>query len=74
MREGANAEKELLRAHKLGIDEDLIKIMLGQALLLQESYARVLNEVNPGSKTSLKNLAKIQQLHAEARVWLGASE
>jgi putative PEP-CTERM system TPR-repeat lipoprotein len=71
VREGANAEKELLRAQKLGIDEDLIKIMLGQALLLQDSYARVLNEVNPGSGTSVKDIAKIQQLHGEAQFGLG---
>ena len=72
--QGKDAEKELLRAQKLGVDEESIKVLLGQALLLQESYERVLNEVTPSSRTSPKNMAKIQQLHGEAQLGLGRLE
>lgn len=72
--QGKDAEKELLRAQKLGVDEESIKVLLGQALLLQESYERVLKEVTPGSRTSPRNMAKIQQLHGEAQLGLGRLE
>ncbi|GAO34898.1 hypothetical protein SCT_0278 [Sulfuricella sp. T08] len=72
--QGKDAEKELLRAQKLGVDEESIKVLLGQALLLQESYERVLNEVTPSSRTSPKNMARIQQLHGEAQLGLGRFE
>ncbi|BAN36794.1 hypothetical protein SCD_n02995 [Sulfuricella denitrificans skB26] len=72
--QGKDAEKELLRAQKLGVNEESIKVLLGQALLLQESYERVLNEVTPSTLTSPKNMAKIQQLHGEAQLGLGHLE
>ncbi len=68
------AEKELLQARKLGVGEESIKIPLGQALLLQESYERVLNEVKSSPRTSPRNLANIQQLHGEAHLGLGNLE
>ena len=71
---GKDAEKELLQAQKLGVDEESIKVLLGQALLLQESYERVLKEITPGSRTSPKNMAKIQQLRGEAQLGLGHPE
>lgn len=72
--QGKDAEKELLRAQKLGVNDESIKVLLGQALLLQESYERVLKEVTPSSLTSPKNMAKIQQLHGEAQLGLGRLE
>ena len=74
VQQGKDAEKELLRAQKLGVDEESIKVLLGQALLLQESYDRILKEVTPGSRTSPKNMAKIQQLQGEAQLGLGRPE
>lgn len=71
VKQGNDAEKELLRAQKLGVDEESIKVLLGRALLLQESYERILNEVTPTPQTSPKNMAKIQQLHGEAQLGLG---
>lgn len=72
--QGQDAEKELLRAQKLGGDEESIKVLLGQALLMQELYERVLKDVTPGSRTSPQNMAKIQQLHGEAQLGLGHME
>jgi len=74
VQQGKDAEKELLRAQKLGINEESIKVPLGQALLLQESYERVLKEVNPGAQTSPRNLAKILQIQGEAQFGLGHLE
>ncbi|MEO6422932.1 MAG: XrtA/PEP-CTERM system TPR-repeat protein PrsT, partial [Candidatus Nitrotoga sp.] len=74
VKQGADAEKELLRAQKLGGDEESIKILLGQALLMQDLYERVLKDVTPGSQTSPQNMARIQQLHGEAQLGLGQME
>ncbi len=72
--QGKEAEKELLQAQKLGVGEESIKVPLGQALLLQESYKRVLDEIKPDPQTSPKNLAKILELHGEAQFGLGRPE
>lgn len=74
VQQGKDAEKELLRAQKLGVDEESIKILLGQALLLQEDYERTLKEVTPSARTSSRNMAKIQQLHGDAQLGLGRLE
>ncbi|MGO9446978.1 MAG: XrtA/PEP-CTERM system TPR-repeat protein PrsT [Thiobacillaceae bacterium] len=63
---GAEAENELSKAEKLGVNRETIKVELGQALLLMGDYKRVLDEIQPGSQTSKTNLARIQQIRADA--------
>jgi putative PEP-CTERM system TPR-repeat lipoprotein len=72
--QGQNAEKELVLAQKLGGDKESIKVLLGQALLMQELYDRVLKEITPSSGVSPMNIAKIQLLHGEAQLGLGHME
>lgn len=63
---GAEAEKELSQAEKLGVDPEIIKPQLGEALLLMGEYKRVLDEINPGEHTTKSNLARIYQIRADA--------
>lgn len=63
---GAEAEKELNQAEKLGVNRESIKIQLGEALLLMGEYKRVLDEIQPSDQTSKSNLARILQLRADA--------
>ena len=68
---GAEAEKELSQAVKLGVSHESVKPQLGEALLLMGEYKRVLDEIQPGEQTSKTNLARIFQLRAEALLRLG---
>lgn len=63
---GAEAEKELTQAEKLGVNRESIKPQLGEALLLMGEYKRVLDEIQPGDQTSKANLARILHLRAAA--------
>lgn len=63
---GAEAEKELSQAVKLGVKLESIKPQLGEALLLMGEYQRVLDEIHPADQTSRANLARILQLQADA--------
>ncbi len=63
---GAEAEKELGKAEKLGVNRETIKPQLGEALLLMGEYKRLLDEVYPGVQTSKANNARILQLRADA--------
>ncbi|OZA21163.1 MAG: hypothetical protein B7X93_13785, partial [Hydrogenophilales bacterium 17-61-9] len=63
---GDEAEKELTRAAKLGVNSELIKPQLGEALLLMGEYKRVLDEIQPGEQTSQANRARIFQVRADA--------
>jgi putative PEP-CTERM system TPR-repeat lipoprotein len=63
---GAEAEKELTKAEKLGVSRESIKLQLGEALLLTGEYKRVLDEIHPGEQTSKANLGRIWQLRADA--------
>lgn len=68
---GSEAEKELSRAEKLGVNRESIKPQLGEALLLMGEYKRVLDEIQPGEQTSKANLARILQLRASAMLKQG---
>ncbi|MHB1213892.1 MAG: XrtA/PEP-CTERM system TPR-repeat protein PrsT [Thiobacillus sp.] len=68
---GSEAEKELNRAEKLGVNRESIKPQLGEALLLMGEYKRVLDEINPGEQTSKTNRARIDQIRAEALIKQG---
>ena len=63
---GAEAEKELTQAVKLGVNRESIKPHLGEALLLMGEYARVLDEIQAGDQTSPLNHARILQIRADA--------
>ena len=49
---GAEAESELQKAQKLGVSQETIKPLLGEALLLMGKYDRVLAEIQPDDTTS----------------------
>jgi len=68
---GAEAEKELTLAEKLGVNRESIKLQLGEALLIMGETQRVLDEINPGEQTSKANLARILQLRASALLMQG---
>jgi putative PEP-CTERM system TPR-repeat lipoprotein len=71
---GANAEKELKRAEELGVGMESIKVPMGEALLQQQSYQMVLQEITPGADTSPKNLVRINRIRADALMGLGQYE
>ncbi len=64
--QGAEAEKELRQAEKLGVNRETIKPLLGEALLLMGEYKQVLDEIEPGEQTSKANTARIYQIRADA--------
>ena len=65
---GADAEKELTKAEKLGVKHETIQIQLGEALMLMGESQRVLDEIQVGSQTSKINLARIMQIRADAMI------
>lgn len=73
-RQGKDAEKELLQAKKLGVNEELIKVPLGQALLAQEDYKRVLSDIQTSPRTSPKNASKILQIRGDAHLGINQME
>ena len=68
---GAVAESELQKAQKLGVNQETIKPLLGEALLLMGKYDQVLAEIHPGDTTSKPNLARIYQMRGEALLKTG---
>lgn len=68
---GAGAEKELRQAEQLGVNRETIKPLLGEALLLMGEYKRILDEIEPGERTSKVNTARIYQIRADALLKLG---
>lgn len=68
---GAEAEKELGQAVRLGVKPESIKPQLGEALMLMGEYARVLDEIHPADQTSRANLARIYQIRADAMLKKG---
>lgn len=71
---GRAAEKELLQARQLGLDEDRIGPLLGEALLLSHDFKRVLELVNPAAAKSLEKRADLVRIHADAQFGLGQVE
>lgn len=71
---GAEAEKELSKAEKLGVNPETIKPQLGQALLLMGEYKRLLDEIHASGQTSPANHARILQLRADALMKQGNVE
>lgn len=69
-KQGDAAEKELTKARELGLDEESIKVPLGEALLLNRDYKRLLADIRPSEQTSSSNKAKILTLHGNANMGL----
>jgi putative PEP-CTERM system TPR-repeat lipoprotein len=68
---GEPAELELRRAKELGADSEALKVPMGQALLLQRLYARVIQEVQQGPNTAQTNIPKILEIRGRALLGLG---
>ncbi|HWR76119.1 MAG TPA: XrtA/PEP-CTERM system TPR-repeat protein PrsT [Thiobacillus sp.] len=68
--QGNEAEKELSRAEKLGVNPESIKLQLGRAWLLMGEYKRVLEDISPTGSTSPRNKATILQMQGDALLGL----
>jgi putative PEP-CTERM system TPR-repeat lipoprotein len=67
---GEDAEKELIKARDLGMKDETLKVDLGQALLLQQDFKRVLEEVQPSSDVPPRIRARFLQLRGDALLGL----
>lgn len=65
-----NALKELSHAQKLGVAEARIKPLVGEALIQNHEYQRVLDEIQTSASDSPRNRARITQLRADALLGL----
>lgn len=63
---GAEAEKELRQAERLGVGRATIQPLLGEALLLMGEYARVLEEIQPDTQGPKELLSRVLQLRGDA--------
>lgn len=69
-KQGAEAEKELKQAIQLGFSVESLKVPLGEALLMQGDYQRVLDEITASAITSPQDRASILRMHGDARLGL----
>ncbi len=65
VRDGASAEKELIRAKQLGIQEKDLYLIKGEALLQQRLYDRILDEIKEEG-IQAADLSEVQILRAQA--------
>lgn len=70
-RQGAEAEKELSHALKLGANREALLPQLGEALLLMGEEQRVLDEIQLGDQISAINRARILQVRGHALFKMG---
>lgn len=68
--QGAEAEKELLRARSLGVGEDAIKSRLAESLLLQGEFQRLLDEITLTGRESAANKSRILSMFGDAKTGL----
>lgn len=68
--QGAEAEKELIRARELGISESSLKVSLASALLLKRDFNAVLDKITVQEQDSAINRARILRLHGDALLGL----
>lgn len=66
--DGVSAEKELLRAKKLGADEGELAVTLGKAYLFQGNHDEVLKSINDNESYSPSIRAEIISLQAQAHL------
>lgn len=64
--DGNSAEKELRRARDLGVNGDMIAPLLGEALLLQEEFRKVLDEIAATDRMSSAHRAQVLRIRADA--------
>jgi len=69
--QGAEAEKELRRAKTLGMGADSLMPLIGEALILQNEYKQLLDEVNLTGSESPTNKARILRMRGHALTGLG---
>lgn len=69
--QGGAAEKELLRARRLGMDRDALLPLLGRALILQGQYARALAEIELPRQAPAGLAARVRVVHGDARLGQG---
>ena len=67
---GEQAELELNKAKELGIDANVLKIPMGQALLLRGLYQRVVSEIQPGPTFPPGDIPKILEIQGRAQLGL----
>jgi putative PEP-CTERM system TPR-repeat lipoprotein len=67
---GEQAELELKRASDQGVDDEALKVPMGQALLLQGLYKRVMEEIQPGPKSPPGEISKILEIQGRAQLGL----
>jgi putative PEP-CTERM system TPR-repeat lipoprotein len=67
---GNEAEKELSRAEKLGVNPETIKLQLGKAWLLTGEYKRVIEEISPTLSTSPRSKAAFINMQGDALIGL----
>ncbi len=72
--DGASAEKELVRARDLGMDEGAIARPLGHAWILQRKYQKVLDTLQPRDDGSAVGRASILTLRGDAHAGLSQFE
>ena len=71
---GAEAEKELSHAGRLGVGQDTIKPLRAEALMLMGEYRRLLDEVAVSDTGTPALRARVLQLRGEAMFRLGERE
>ena len=69
--DGAAAEIELHKALQLGVNKDKIYAGLGQALLLQQEYQKILDDIRPSDEYKGKLAADIYIARGDAYLGLG---
>ena len=66
--DGASAEKELRRAHELGVAKEGILIPLAESLLLQGKYDQIIAEIQPQGTLSNSDKAQVHALRGKAYI------
>ena len=72
--DGAAAEKELRRAGELGVASAALTVPLGRALLLQEQFKRILQEIQPTTELARSDQAKVHAIRGYAQFGENHSE
>lgn len=72
--DGVSAEKELRRAHRLGVAKEGIVIPLAESLLLQGKYGQIIAEIQPQGSLSISDKAQVHALRGKAYIGDGELE
>lgn len=68
---GAEAEKELNKAKQLGVDPEMLKVPMAEALLAQQAYKRLFEETDIPTEATPATRAKLLRLKGESQLGLG---